>query len=338
MPKNINIAASIRGFFENHLVSQRGLSTHTVLAYRDSMKLFLQFASQHHRKSCMDLTVEDLTADTVRKFLDHLEHARKNTVRTRNHRLASIHSFFRYFSTIDPRLLFHCQAIMGIPFKRQAQAVFDYLEHIEIFHILNKIDIQTHLGVRDDAMLRMLYNTGMRAQELVDLNVNHVRFSRPYYVRIHGKGHKERTCPLWPETMQALRSYLEVRTVQFTDALPLFVNAKGNRLTRFGLRYIITRRVTLAAKTCPTLLTRRVTPHTFRHTTAMHLLQSGVELNMIRSWLGHASIDTTHGYVEIDMEMKQKILQSCEKLLPKTRKPTARWKGKPSILEWLSKL
>ena len=338
MSKNINIAAHIRGFFENHLVLQRGLSTHTVLAYRDAMKLFLQFASQYHRKSCIDLTVEDLTEDTVRKFLEHLEQSRKNTVRTRNHRLASIHSFFRYFSTTDPRLLFHCQAILSIPFKRQVQPVIDYLEHEEIFHILNKIDIQKHLGRRDDAILRILYNTGMRAQELVDLNINHVRFSRPYYVRIHGKGHKERTCPLWPETMQALRSYLEVRAVRLIDTLPLFVNAKGNRLTRFGLRYIITRRVALAAKTCPTLATRKVTPHTFRHTTAMHLLQSGVELNMIRSWLGHASIETTHSYVEIDMEMKQKILQSCKKLLPKTRKPATSWKRNPSILEWLSKL
>jgi site-specific recombinase XerD len=338
MPKNINIADPIRGFFENHLVSQRGLSTNTVLAYRDSMKLFLQFASDHHRKSCMDLTVEDLTADTVRKFLKHLEHVRKNTVRTRNNRLASIHSFFRYFSTLDPRLLSHCQAVLSVPFKRQAQPVIDYLEHEEIFHILDKIDLQTHLGRRDDAILRILYNTGMRAQELVDLNVNHVRFSRPHYVRIYGKGHKERTCPLWPETMQALRSYLADRAVLFTDTLPLIVNAKGNRLTRFGLRYIITRRVTLAAKTCPTLLTRKVTPHTFRHTTAMHLLQSGVDLNMIRSWLGHSSIETTHGYVEYDMEMKQKILQSCEKLLPKTKKSATSWKRNPSILDWLSKL
>lgn len=338
MSKNINLAAHIRGFFENHLISQRGLSTHTVLAYRDTLKLFLQFASQLHRKSCTALTVEDLTADTVRKFLEHLEHSRKNTVRTRNHRLASIHSFFRYFSTLDPRLLFHSQAILNVPFKRQAQPVIDYLEREEIYHILDKIDIQTNLGRRDDAIIRMLYNSGMRAQEIVDLNINHVRFSRPCYVRIHGKGHKERTCPLWPETMQSLKTSLEYRAVQFTDTLPLFVNSKGKRLTRFGLRYIITRRVNFAANTCPSLATRRVTPHTFRHTTAMHLLQSGVELNMIQSWLGHASIETTHGYVEIDMEMKQNILKSCEKILPKTKKPIKSWKRDPSILEWLSKL
>jgi site-specific recombinase XerD len=338
MAKGINVAAPIRGFFEHHLIDQRGLSTHTVLAYRDTMKLFLQFSSQHCRKSCVDLCIEDLSEDIVQKFLNHLEKVRNNTVRTRNQRLAAIHSFFRYSSVMDPRLLSHCQSILNIPFKRHAQPVMGYLEHEEILHIFRNINIQTRLGLRDDALLRLLYNTGMRAQELVDLNVNHIRFSRPHYVRIYGKGHKERTCPLWPETMQALRSYSADRSVQLTDAIPLFENGNGHRLSRFGLRHIITRRVTLAAKTCPTLLTRKVTPHTFRHTTAMHLLQSGVELNMIRSWLGHASIETTNCYVEIDLEMKRKTLQSCEKLLPKTEKHGPSWKRNPSILDWLSKL
>jgi integrase/recombinase XerC len=178
----------------------------------------------------------------------------------------------------------------------------------------------------------------MRAQELVDLNVNHVRFSRPYYARIHGKGHKERTCPIWLETVKALKTYIEDRSVRFTETVSLFLNAKGQRLSRFGLRYIIGHRVEKAARTCPSLLTRKITPHTFRHTTAMHLLQSGVDLNMIRSWLGHASIDTTHGYVEIDLEMKRKTLQSVEKLLPKTGKQLPSWKRDPSVLDWLSKL
>lgn len=338
MQKNNNIASPIRGFFENHLISQRGLSENTVLAYRDSLKLFLQFACKHYRKSCMRITVEDLSADILRKFLNHLEDVRNNTVRTRNLRLAAIHSFFRYLSIRDPRFLINSQAVLNVLFKRQAQPVMDYLEREEILDIFNKIDVQTHLGRRDDAILRLLYNTGMRAQELVDLNVNHIRFSRPHYVRIHGKGHKERTCPLWPDTMHALRSYLKDRSVLFTDTVPLFLNAKGYRLSRFGLRYIITHRVTVAAKKCPTLLTRKITPHTFRHTTAMHLLQSGVDINMIRSWLGHASIETTHGYVEIDLEMKQKTLKSCEKLLPKTGKHGPSWKRNPSILDWLSKL
>ena len=338
MPKTINIASPVHGFFEQHLVSQRGLSSHTVLAYRDTIKLLLQFAVQYCEKTCTDLMVGDLTPHLVREFLNHLECIRNNSVRTRNARLAAIHSFFRYLATRDPRFLALCQAILAVPFKRHGQSVFEYLEQSEVLHIFRYIDLQTPQGRRDDALLRLLYNTGMRAQELVDLNVNHVRFSRPYYVRIHGKGHKERTCPIWLETVKALKTYIEDRSVRFTETVSLFINARGQRLSRFGLRYIIGHRVEEAAKTCPSLLTRKITPHTFRHTTAMHLLQSGVELNMIRSWLGHASIETTHGYVEIDLEMKRKTLQSVEKLLPKTGKQLPSWKRDPSVLDWLSKL
>jgi len=338
MSKRINLALPIRHFFENHLVSQRGLSTHTILAYRDTLKLLLQYAVQHYRKPCTDLTVEDLTPEVVRQFLNHLEGFRKNSVRTRNSRLAAIHAFFRYLATTDPRFLAHCQGILAIPFKHYARPVLEYLEKEEVLDIFNHIDLQKSQGKRDDALLRLLYNTGMRAQEIVDLNVNHVRFSRPYYVRISGKGHKERTCPIWVETLHALKTYVEDRRVRFTDPTPLFVNAKGQQLSRFGLRYIVARRVAGAAKTCPSLLTRKITPHTYRHTTAMHLLQSGNDLNMIRSWLGHSSIETTHGYVEIDLEMKRKTLQSCEKLLPKSKTQGPSWHRDPNVLEWLSAL
>jgi len=338
MPKTISIASPVKGFFEQHLVSQRGLSSHTVLAYRDTMKLFLNFAVRHCNKPCTDLMIDDLDANLVHSFLDHLERIRNNSVRTRNSRLAAIHAFFRYLATRDPRFIALCQSIIAVPFKRHARFVFEYLEQDEILHIFRYIDLQTLRGRRDDALLRFLYNTGMRAQELVDLDVNHVRFSRPYYVRIHGKGHKERTCPIWLETVNALKIYLENRSVRLTEKAPLFVNSKGQRLSRFGLRYIIGHRVAEAAKTCPSLRTRKITPHTFRHTTAMHLLQSGVDLNMIRSWLGHASIETTHEYVEIDLEMKRKTLQSAEKLLPKTGKQSPSWKRDPNVLEWLSNL
>jgi len=338
MPKTIRIASPVKGFFEQHLVSQRGLSSHTVLAYRDTMKLFLNFAVQHCRKPCTELMVDDLDANLVRAFLNHLERIRKNSVRTRNCRLAAIHAFFRYLATRDPRFIALCQPILAVPFKRQAHPVFEYLEQDEILHIFRCIDPQKPQGRRDDALLRLLYNTGMRAQELIDLDANHVRFSRPYYVRIHGKGRKERTCPIWLETVNALKTYLEARSVKLTEKAPLFVNVKGERLSRFGLRYLIGHRVADAAKTCPSLLTRKITPHTIRHTTAMHLLQAGVDLNMIRSWLGHASIETTHEYVEIDLEMKRKTLQSAENLLPKTGKQGPSWKRDPDVLEWLSNL
>jgi len=205
----VNLAFSIRGFFEQHLVSQRGLSGHTVLAYRDAMKLLLEFTSRRHRKTCTNLTLEDLTADTIRRFLDHLEQVRHNSVPTRNVRLAAIHSFFQYLATVDPRHLLHCQSILAVPFKRRAHRIPEYLERSEIQSLFGQIDCQTLLGQRDDALLRLLYNTGMRAQDLVDLDANHLRFSRPYPVRIYGKGRKERTCPLWNETLSAVKKYLE---------------------------------------------------------------------------------------------------------------------------------
>jgi site-specific recombinase XerD len=334
----VNIAMPIHSFFEQHLVVERGLSQHTILAYRDSLKLLLAFAAKHLRRGCEELTIADLSADTVRQFLSHIETVRHNSARTRNARLAAIHAFFRYLSTVDPRLLIHCQSILGIPFKRYRRPVLDYLRQEEVTGIFSLISHEKRFGSRDEAILRLLYNSGARAQELVNVDIVDVRFSRPYLVRLHGKGYKERTCPLWPETMVAIKSYLHGRASKPTDCTPLFVNSKGNRLTRFGLRYIVGHRVADATKSNPTLLTRRIGPHSWRHTTAMHLLQSGVDLNMIRSWLGHASIDTTNEYVEIDLDMKRKTLQSCAKLLPKPIKEGPSWKRDRGILEWLSKL
>jgi site-specific recombinase XerD len=333
-----NIGTPMRGFFEQHLQSQRGLSGHTVLAYRDALKLFLEFICQRHRKTTVALTLEDLTADTVRGFLDHLERVRKNSVSTRNARLAAIHAFFNYLASIDPRHLAQAQSILAVPFKRQPHRVAQYLEREEILKVFAGIDGRTLRGQRDDALLRLLYNTGMRVQELVDLDVNHLRFSRPCYVRIFGKGRKERTCPLWKETISALKLYLKNRDVRLDEVTPLFVNRDGNRLTRFGVRHIIGRRVANIADGCPSLLTKRVTPHTLRHTTAMHLLQSNVDLNMIRSWLGHASIETTNGYVEIDLEMKRKTLQSSEKLIPAKARRGCSWRNDDKLLSWLAKL
>ena len=335
---NTDLGKPIRDFFEQHLIAQRGLSGHTVLAYRDALKLFLEFTARDRHKACSALTLEDLTADTLRRFLVDLEKTRQNAVPTRNLRLAAIHAFFQYLAATDPRHLHHCQSILGVPFKRQAHRVPDYLEHQEVQAFFARLDSRTRLGRRDEALLRLLYNTGLRAQELVDLDVNQVRFTRPYSVRIRGKGRRERTCPLWPETISALKRYLEPRSLNFSDAVPLFLNAEGNRLTRFGLRHLIARRAAEAAQSCPSLLGRRITPHTWRHTTALHLLQSGVDLTMIRSWLGHASIQTTSNYVEIDLEMKRKTLKSCEKLLPKAHQRGAAWRRNEDLISWLSKL
>jgi site-specific recombinase XerD len=334
----IDLASAVRGFFQQHMISLRGLSGNTVLSYRDAIKLFLAFASRLHRKPTTDLTLDDLGDEVVRRFLSHLEKDRHNGVATRNDRLAAIHSFFHYLSTIDPPSLPLCQLVLAVPFKRRPHRVPKFLDREEVQHIFRQIDCQTALGQRDDALLRVLYNSGMRAQELVDLDLNHVRFTRPYTVLIHGKGAKQRVCPLWRETIDALQRYLKERSARPADTGPLFLNRHGNRLTRFGIRYIVSHRVAAAAKICPTLLTRKITPHTWRHSTALHLLQSNVDLTMISDWLGHSSIETTHQYVDIDLKMKQKTLESVEHLLPKAKRSPANWKHKKDILDWLSTL
>lgn len=334
----VDLASAIRRFFEQHLISQRGLSGHTVLAYRDAMKLLLAFACRLHRKDCTALTLEDLDEETVRRFLRHLEEDRHNCVSTRNDRLAAIHSFFRYLSTIAPSSLGHCQLILAIPFKRRPHRVPKFLEREEIQHIFRHIDIRTLLGQRDDALLRMLYNCGMRAQEVVDLDVDHIRFTRPYTAVIHGKGSKQRVCPLWRETIDAVRRYLDTRSTLHPDTIPLFLNTDGRRLTRFGVRYIVAHRIADAAKACPSLLCRKISPHTWRHSTALHLLQSNVDLTMISAWLGHSSIETTNQYVDIDLKMKQQTLKSVAGLIPKLSKTTRTWKTDKDLLAWLSSL
>lgn len=334
----LNFASLIRGFFDQHLISQRGLSGHTVLSYRDTFKLLLEFSGREARRAVTDFSLDELTPELVQRFLRHLEEERDNGILTRNLRLAAIHSFFRYLATVDPRYLTHTHAIIAVPFKRRPHRVAQYMERDEVQAIFRQIDCHALFGQRDDALLRMLYNTGMRAQELVDLDVRHVRLSRPSNVLIFGKGRKERVCPLWPETVSSVKSYLQTRAVRFTDAVPLFLNTDGNRLTRYGVRYIVSHRVSQAAQRCPTLLTRPITPHTWRHTTAMHLLQSNVDLAMIRSWLGHASIETTNTYVEIDLEMKRKTLASAEKILPKQKRPPSSWCANKDVLAWLSSL
>lgn len=333
-----DLASAIRGFFQEHLISQRGLSGNTVLAYRDALKLFLAFACRLHQTTATKLTLDELSDDAVRRFLHHLEQDRHNSASTRNDRLAAIHSFFRYLSTLDPSCIQHCQSILAVPFKRCPHRVPNFLEREEVQQIFRQIDCQAPLGRRDDALLRIMYNSGMRAQEVVDLDVNHLRFTRPYTVLIHGKGSRQRVCPLWRETIDAVKGYLEARSVVPSNEGPLFLNTYGNRLTRFGIRYIVARRIAAAAKECPTLLTRKITPHTWRHSTALHLLQSNVDLTMICAWLGHASIETTHQYVDIDLKMKQKTLKSVEHLIPKTAGSPAQWKTNKDVLTWLSAL
>lgn len=325
----------VQRFFRVHLIAQRNLSPHTLRAYRDALVLLLRFAAIRTGVDVANLELDQLGRDIVLAFLDHLEAKRHNSVRTRNARLAAIHSFFRFVAAEEPACAGLAREVLGIPFKRGPHGTVTCLDRAEVEHLLAAPDRTRPAGRRDAALLWFLYNTGARAQEVVEVRIPAVRFAAPAQVRLSGKGRKERLCPLWPETVGLLRDMFRDRGVADDDDAPLFLSAAGRPLTRFGLRHIVRECVRRGAAVSPSLAAKRISPHTLRHTTALHLLQSGVELNVVRSWLGHASIETTHAYIEIDLEMKRAALEAASPSPLRMGPP--RWQ-KPDVLRWLEAL
>ena len=328
------LANPLKRFFSHYLPVQKGLAPNSVLAYRDGLRLLLCYAADTRHKSVEELRVEDLDEALVLAFLDHLEAVRGCCGKTRNARLAAIRGFFAFLAREDPTLLPHCQAIRGIPLKRTEHKAMAYLEEPETQAVLGAVDGSARIGLRDQALTLLLYNTGARVSEIVNVKTTDLRLDDAPQVQLLGKGRKQRSCPLWPETAQALRAYLQQRTPKEPGSEQLFRNAHGLPLTRFGIRYIVRKYVAQGQQVCPSLSGKRVSPHTLRHTTAMHLLRSGNDVNMVSYWLGHADINTTHVYVEIDMEMKRQMLQKAP---PPAVNSVPPWR-KPGILEWLKSL
>jgi integrase/recombinase XerD len=294
----------VRRFLLEHLVAERNLSRNTQASYRDTLALLLPFASKHGDRAIDRMTVEDLTPSMVRKFLDHLEHDRQCSGVTRNQRLATIRSLARFIGIRSPAHVAWCAEIRATRFKKTAKTVIGYLEKAEMDALLAQPDRRTPLGDRDHALLLFLYNSGARADEAAKLTIDNLQLASQSSVRLHGKGNKFRTCPLWPVTATSLSRLVVNRSK--SDAV--FLNRINHPLTRFGIHRLVTHYAELASKTVPSLATKRVSPHTIRHTTAVHLLRAGVDINTIRAWLGHLSLDTTHVYAEVDMEMKAKAL------------------------------
>lgn len=335
MTASLPLADLIQTFFRRHLVVTRGVSPHTLHAYRDAIRALLQFAATRSGRPVVELALDDVGRSTVLAFLEHLERDRRNAAVTRNARLAALHSLYRFMGAEDPASTATCQHVLAIPYKRTPARSVTCLTRADVEHLLGTIDQSTALGRRDVALLQFLYNTGARAEEVVTVRLPAVRVDAPAQVRLLGKGRKERLCPLWTETTALLCRMLKDRRVEAADDRPLFVNANDRPLTRFGLRHIVRTRVAAAARSRPALAKLRISPHTFRHTTALHLLQAGVELNVVRSWLGHASIETTHSYVEIDLQMKRTALDACQP--PGVESPPPAWTN-PDLLAWLEAL
>lgn len=330
---NHPLANFMKHFFSHYLPVQRGLSINTVMAYRDAVKILLCYAADTLKTSVDELAVEDITEPLVLGFLDHLEQVRGCSARSRNARLAAIRSLFDFIAREEPVLMLQCRQIRAIPLKRTEHKTIDYLEEKEMQAVLDAVDINSRTGIRDRALLLLLYNTGARVSEIVDLELDCLRLDDSAQIKLMGKGRKERSCPLWPETVTALEAYLKHRNPKRTGTERVFLNANGSPITRFGIRHI-TRKYGVQAQTQHLSASKQVTPHTIRHTTAMHLLRSGNDINMVSYWLGHADINTTHIYVEINMEIKRTMIAKAGAPQISEKVP---WQ-KPHILQWLDQL
>jgi site-specific recombinase XerD len=332
-----NLGSYVQAFFSDYLTAQRDLSPNTVLSYRDTFKLLLVFAARRHRKEVAELGFRDIDPATVLAFLEDLETTRGSSVRTRNVRLAGLHTFFRYVAAHEPRLLDLCQRISAIPVKKAQPPIPVYVEYDEVTHILDIIDRSTTIGRRDYLLIRLLFETGCRAQEIANLKASAFRLSTPYQVRILGKGRKERLCPLRASTAALIRSQLREKPSSgtITQDLPLFVGTRGEALTRYGVLRVVQRHVRRASQTLCTLKAKQVGAHSFRHAAAIYLLRSGNDLSVVRSWLGHVSVVTTDHYTEIDLDMKRRALETTEPVPGPRSRPS--WKN-PDLLSWLEAL
>jgi integrase/recombinase XerD len=330
MTNNNLVATWVRRFLLEHVVADLNLSRNTQASYRDALALFLPFAAKQRGHAVDQLEVECLSPKIVRLFLAHLEEERLCSVSTRNQRLAAIRAFARFVGVRSPEHLAWCAELTAIPFKKAAKGTLPYLEKPEIDAMLAAPNRRTREGARDHALMLFLYNAGARADEAARLTVADLDLGPSPAVKILGKGRKTRLCPLWASTATILKALVAGRSAQD----PVFLNRRREGLTRFGIYALVRRCAVQAARRVPSIGTKRVSPHVIRHTAAVHLLRAGVDINTIRAWLGHVSLDTTNIYAEVDLEMKAKALSECS--IPDT--PRKSWHQQPGLMAFLKSL
>lgn len=326
----------IRRFLMEYLVGERNLARNTQQSYRDAVRLLVMFAAAQTRKKVDELLVLDVDADMLRAFLRHIEEKRKCSVSSRNQRLAAIHALAGFIAERCPEYLGWCAQLRTVKTKRSAPRLVCYLEKPEIDALLDAPSPVTRLGCRDRALLLFLYNSGARAEEAAKLCVEDLSLQSGgggtlSSVRLHGKGGKVRICPLWASTTAVLKSLVAARS----GTERVFLNRRSEPLTRFGIHEIVTRYARTAMSRVPEMRKKRIGPHTIRHTTATHLLRAGVDINTIRAWLGHVSINTTNIYAETDLEMKAKALGLCA---VKSNRSSKRWRDNPDLMSFLAQI
>jgi site-specific recombinase XerD len=298
--------ALLQRFFTDRLCTQMEASAHTIASYRDTFRLFLRFASEQRGKIPTKLGIEDLDADLIGDFLLHVETNRQNSARSRNTRLAAIRSFFRYVAMNEPAWLLHCQRILAMPSKRYVRRTVAFLDASEMAALLAAPDRSKWAGRRDHVILLVAIQTGLRASELVGLRCKDLVLGVGAHIRCLGKGRKERSTPLRPDTAKVLQTWIKER--QGDADQPLFPSMRGDKLSRDALEHLVRKHCLTASRSCPILAGKRVSPHTLRHSTAMELLHHGVDQSVIALWLGHESVETTQIYLHADMRLKEKAL------------------------------
>lgn len=328
-----SFAALVQAYFAEHLTQHRALSPQTIAAYRDAFMLFLGFTESRLGKAPTAMTLADITPDLIMAFLDHLERQRHNSVRSRNARLAALRSFLKFAAHRDVSSLQVIERALGVPVKRFERPMFGYLTRDEMLAVIGTPD-GTWIGQRDHVLFLMLYNAGARVSEITAVKVADVVLdARAACVHLHGKGRKQRSVPLWRSTVKAVRAWLRLNP-QFEAASALLPSRNGQTMTRTNVALRLALAVQSATRAFPGLAKRRVSPHTIRHTTAMHLLQAGVDISVIALWLGHESPATTHHYVEADLTMK-------ERALARLHEPTAkiqRYRAPDALIDFLKSL
>jgi integrase/recombinase XerD len=333
MSCSILVGPLLQSFFSEHLAQHRQVSFQTIASYRDTFRLLLQFTRDKKGIEPAVLTFEALDAPAILGFLDSLEQQRANCIRSRNVRLTAIRSFFRVVALREPSCLGIATQVLAIPIKRSDKPLVGYVTRAEVDAILAGRDRQTWTGRRDSALLLTMFNTGARVSEMTALRREQIILVPKPFVHLEGKGRKQRMVPLWPTTAKVLRGWLD-------EAAPrpesrAFPNRRGHPLTRFGVTHLLREAVQAAASKCPSLVGKKVSPHSFRHGTAMALLQSGVDIAVIALWLGHESIETTHKYIEADLAVKEKALAT---LSPPETKGRRRFRADDTLLAFLAKL
>lgn len=336
--KPTDFAIYLTKFLGCYLSNEKGFSVNTILSYRDTFTLLLSFLLKEHSLVAEKITLDCLTKDIIIEFLDWLEVNRNNSISTRNVRLSTIHSFFKYLQYEHPEMIFECQQILSIPIKKTQKTTINYISLIGIQILLQQPDISKKAGRRDLALLALLYDSAARVKELIDLTPSSIRFEKPSSIRLLGKGNKVRIVPLMDSQTELLKNYMKENHLQETWARenPLFFNSRKEKLTRSGVRYILKKYVDMARTKNQTMFPKKFTPHCLRHSKSMHLLQGGVNLVYIRDFLGHNSIQTTEIYARADSKQKRLAIENAySDTLPAEK---AKWHMNSELLEWLKSL